>query len=122
MSKSGTHSGGKLTIAQRAEIVRRYQDGERVADLAAEYDVTVGAIYYLLRSRQIQCNQAPEKNYKLTPAQRDEVAAAYAEGTSSDLLAKQYGISQNSVARIAARRGVLARPPGPRPGAVKQLD
>ncbi len=106
----------KLNAAQCAQIIRRYQAGERVADLAREYGVTVGAIYHRLRQRGIMCNQASEKNYKLTPRQRDEIAAAYASGTSSGLLAKQYGVQQNNVLKIVKSRGVPAHPRGPRPG------
>jgi hypothetical protein len=43
------HHRSKLTDAQVAEVVRRAHAGERVADLANEFDAAESTIYYWLR-------------------------------------------------------------------------
>lgn len=56
-----------------------------------------------------------KRTWKLTEAQRDQVARAFARGEKRAAIACRFGISDVQVTRIAQRRGVASRRPRSNP-------
>ncbi|MER6951999.1 hypothetical protein ABT294_49115 [Nonomuraea sp. NPDC000554] len=99
------YMGGKLSTAQKAEIVQRYVAGESASVIAKSSGVTRQAVVGLLRRRGV----AIRTNAKLTPEQKAAAVERYTAGESSTRIAAAFEVSDMSIRGVLRRRGVVIR-------------
>lgn len=114
------------------DLIQRYQDGETLDQVAADYGITKQALYYHMKQRGIPRRPPPRNTlsrpevrqkakeahvrgsnhfrYKELPV--NEIAAAYQAGVSSALLAKQYGVRDVTILRKLKDAGIKTRRKG----------
>lgn len=113
------------------ELIRQYNSGLTLAQIAEQYSVTLQAIAYHLKKANTQTRKptgahlhtldAIEKmrqarsgrhshNYRELPM--EEIRAAYAAGDSTTIIARRYNINANSILRRLQAANVQTRPKG----------
>lgn len=98
-------ASGKLTDAQRMDLVQRYVAGQSMTCLSVLFGVSRQAIGGLLRRRGI----AVRPQAKLTEAQRMEAIERYNRGQNSTQIAVALGVSDVTILGVLNRRGVAVR-------------
>lgn len=99
------NSRNDLTPRERAELIQRLgrlRDGERLAQLMAEYGVTRFALKTLRREAGI-----PSRF--LTPVERAQVITDRAEGDRVAVVAARYGVTPRRVQQLAREAGLSPR-------------
>jgi uncharacterized protein (DUF433 family) len=94
-----------LTPREHAELIQRLgrlRDGERLAQLMAEYGVTRFALKTLRREAGI-----PSRF--LSPAERAQVITDRAEGDRVAVVAARYGVTPRRVQQLAREAGLSPR-------------
>lgn len=51
--------GGKLSLSQTAEIICRYQNGEKMTALGREFGVSQAAVWYVINKTRKQSQRKP---------------------------------------------------------------
>jgi hypothetical protein len=95
-------SAKKLKPAQCAEILRRYEAGDRVIDIARDFGVRTDAIRALRRRREL-----PVRSRGMSAADVDHAAELRANGLSLRKIAIEVGFSASAVTRALRAHGVI---------------
>ncbi|MBV9832017.1 MAG: helix-turn-helix domain-containing protein [Marmoricola sp.] len=91
------------------EFVRRYEVGETVKALAAEF----GLHHRTVKARLMEAGvDIRIRERKLTDRQITNAAKLYESGWSTAKIGKKYNVSHNTIRRHLRRRGVKMRPMG----------
>lgn len=97
---------------RHANILRLHGEGRCASRIAALLSVSRAQVYRVLASAGRTSNPPPTY---LSRADREEVAAMLRDGVGHQRIADWIGISQQRVAQIAARLGVVRKPRKRRP-------
>ena len=102
--------------ARIEEVVRRYEAGETVQQLANDLRVTPSGMRIALRREGVTLRPptrlGTEGKRALTAEQHTEAARLYESGLSLDAVGVHFGISQHAVINALRRLGVQRRPRG----------
>ena len=102
--------------ARIEEVVRRYEGGEAVQQIANDLGVTPGGVRIALKRRGVTMRPpvrlGTEGKRILTDEQHAEAARLYQTGLSLDAVGVHFGISQHAVINALSRLGVQRRPRG----------
>lgn len=105
---TGEHVGtSKLTAGEVAEIVRRYERGERLVDLAPEYRVTATHLSRVVRGESWgmgAAHVAPRRGSRnpravLTEQDVVRLRELHRDGQTISSLSRAYGVSRTSIKR-----------------------
>ena len=91
----------KLSKQVRAEILARYQQGERVVDLAAAFGVSEWSVQNLRKTAGVEPHPRG-----MSQAAIDEATKLYALGWSLNKIGRQTGFDPKTVAKELRARGV----------------
>ena len=91
------------------DVVKRYQGGESVREVAEAYGVHRRTIRAILDEAGV--SRRPTGTHPIDLPER-ELADAYRAGSTTRALAREYGISESTVRRALDRQGVEMRPTG----------
>lgn len=91
------HWNQQLTEAQRAEVARRYGDGESPSALSAEFGVSRSTVTATARSFGIAVNPRGQQPLKVTPEIAQKMQELWAEGHPQTFIAAQVGLNQTTV-------------------------
>lgn len=94
----------KLTNDQQKEIIKRYLNGEMVADLKEEFNCSDTTIYKLLRETN-NVKRGLDIRYA-TQEQKDEIVKLYIDGNSCTTIAKKYTCSHHVILDILEQQGI----------------
>lgn len=109
----------KLTDEQVVALRKKFRDGTLQADLAVEYGIAQNTVSSIVTGRTRRDAGGPisrGNKRKLTANDVVEIRRALADGTSADVIATHYGITQQMVSHIqtgrayADVRGPVQRP------------
>lgn len=89
-----------LTEEEIRDLCQQYQEGQKTSILSEKFNLSLAKIAVLLKSRGIQ---AVHTN-KLTPDQKKEIEALYAQGFRIAYIAKCFNISDTSIRYIINKR------------------
>ncbi len=93
----------KLSKPVRAEILARYQQGERVVDLAAAFGVSEWSVQNLRKGAGVEPHPRG-----MSQAAIDEAAELYAQGLSFSKIGRQVGYDPKTVAKELRARGLVS--------------
>lgn len=93
-----------------AEIVQRYQDGEKAQTIADDFSVSRNAVLNLLRANHIVVRRQPP-----TDEQIHQLVDGYESGLTIAELAKRHHVSTGAVRNVLKSRVVAMRPRGFQP-------
>jgi len=96
----------RLSLADRARVVERYETGEASTSLAAELGVAKSTILAILREANVVV-----RRQSLTSQQVSEAAALYESGCSLSQIAAKTMLKQDTIRPALKRAGVQLRPP-----------
>lgn len=94
----------KLTNDQQKEIVKRYLNGEMVADLKKEFNCSDTTIYKLLRETK-NVKHGFDIRYA-TQEQKDEICKLYIDGNSCTTIAKKFNCNHHTILGILEEKGI----------------
>lgn len=99
----------KFTQADKDDMVQRYLDGEKQADIAARYGAHRGTVRKVVKKHcdfdgRTRRGGSLNVNSKLTDDQVREVRRRYRLGESQQAIADDYGVSQVAVSCIIRRK------------------
>lgn len=97
----------KFSDEKIAEIMRRYKDGERGADLAKEIGCSYGSIIAWARKSGLRVGVSGARNGRsvLSESSIIEIRERLKSGESQMSISRAYGVSGHSIWRIANGRG-----------------
>jgi hypothetical protein len=96
----------RLSLADRARVVERYEAGEVSTDLAIEFGVAKTTILAILREANVVRRRQP-----LTPRQVADATALYESGRSLSQVAAKTRLKQDTIRVALKAAGVKLRPP-----------
>ncbi|WP_442921809.1 helix-turn-helix domain-containing protein [Microbacterium sp. ZOR0019] len=105
-ASTGRRKWTRLSDADRAAVVTRYEAGETSTALASEYGVAKSTILGILRANAVVVRRQP-----LTPEQVSEAARLYGSGLSLSQVATQLDVNQETTRVAILGAGVTLRPP-----------
>lgn len=94
----------RLTEAEAADLVERYQKGATLSTLAERYKISKGAVRRLLNRGGVELRQRG-----LTSEQIDEAVRLYGRGWSLARISEKLGVTANTVHTRLRERGVRMR-------------
>ena len=103
----------RLLVGQEDEVVRAYETGATVTELAARFECSTTTVRDVLQLRGVE-RRAPGPPSPLDGREADVVAAYEAGGTVRELV-ERFGANQRTVRKVLADAGVVMRRTGPRP-------
>lgn len=83
-----------LSPEQQADVIRRYQNKERVVDIAKIYSVSHGTIYYALKQNGIKLTV---NFHNLSSEEIEKVKQLYSNGLTSYQIADIFGVSRPAI-------------------------
>lgn len=107
----------ELTDAERTALLRAYAEGAGAKALAAEYQVSVGAVYGLAQRLEVPAPRHGPKSKHDSPELTSALEHYEREGGARDLAAS-LGLSPANLRRIASDRGYHAPSPSTGLGAL----
>ena len=108
LRNNGVERGRQMAADDRVAVVRRWQAGENLCDLAREFDVPMSNIQVLAR---IRGGPPPPREMRiLPPERRDELVRRYAAGERDVDLAAEFGVSRSYCRTASVKDGAGARP------------
>jgi predicted transcriptional regulator len=103
----------RLLVGQEDEVVRAYEAGATVTELASTYGCSTTTVREVLQERGVELrNRGPRSPLD---GRHAEVAAAYEAGATVRELVERFGANQRTVRKVLADAGVVMRRTGPRP-------
>lgn len=96
----------RLSLADRARVVERYEAGEVSTHLAAEFGVAKTTILAILREANVV-----RRRQSLTPQQVADATALYELGRSLSQIATKMSLKQDTIRLALKAAGVNLRPP-----------
>ena len=96
----------RLSVAQRAEVVARYCEGDTSTALAEEFGVARSTVLRLLREARVVVRRQP-----MAPEQVSEAARLYESGLSLSQVAKHLEVNQETMRLAILKAGVTLREP-----------
>jgi hypothetical protein len=107
----------KRVIAEHGdELVRRYEAGESLLQLAKAYDMHVGTLSTVIKrlGGTIRTHNPQLKASRQTVAEhRDEIVSRYLAGEDGGTIAREFGLAHSTVVRLVREAGGTVRAPGP---------
>jgi Mor family transcriptional regulator len=103
----------RLLVGEEDEVVRAYEAGATVTELAARYGCSTTTVRDVLELRGV-ARRARGPRSPLD-GREAEVVAAYEAGATVRELVDRFGANQRTVRRVLADAGVVMRRTGPRP-------
>jgi len=95
-----------MSAAQKADLWRRWREGESVSDIARALEKNVGSIFGVLRLRGGIAPQARTRSHlALTHSEREEISRGVAGGLSLRAIASQLNRSPSTISRELQRNG-----------------
>ncbi|KFZ79176.1 hypothetical protein ED92_26665 [Amycolatopsis sp. MJM2582] len=91
-----------------ADLVRAYEDGVTIAELAARFGMT----YYKTRASLISAGVELRQVGPTTPSAPPGLVQAYLDGATIHDVAKRFGLSFGVARRMLLQSGVQLRPKG----------
>lgn len=95
----------RLNASDRNIVVRRYQDGESLTQIADSYQIAKSTVSGLLKREGIETRRQITPEDKVTQA-----VLLYEEGMSLKCVAQELAISHETVRYQLTKRGVPIRP------------
>ena len=96
----------RLSHAERARVVERYEAGEMSTALATEFGVAKTTILAILREANVV-----RRRQSLTPQQVADATAHYERGCSLSQVAAKMSLKQDTIRLALKAAGVKLRPP-----------
>lgn len=96
----------RLSDADRAAVIERYEAGGTSTALAEAYGVAKSTILGILRANSVVVRRQP-----LTAEQVSEAARLYTSGLSLSQVAKRLGVNQETMRVAIIATGATLRPP-----------
>lgn len=87
------------------QLIELYKAGERVKDLAGQYNIHRDTVSRILNSRGVVRRERGVPSERLS-----EVIAAYRGGASLDKIAREHGVATNTAAAALRKAGESIRP------------
>lgn len=103
----------KLSNSQELDLVQARTGGATIDALAGQFGVSVATVRDILHRHQVPARASGAR--KLAPDQERDVVKQYRAGTSTTVLAEQFGVAERTVLATIRRDGQKTRPPG-KPG------
>jgi len=102
----------RLLVGQEGDVVRAYEAGATIIELAARFDCSRTTIADVLRDRGVELRaRGPRSPLEGREA---EVVAAYEGGASVRELVERFGANQRTIRKVLGDAGVVMRRTGPR--------
>lgn len=102
------HFNRSLTLAQEAEVCRRYQDGEKVKALCEAFGCGTRAIYNTLKRGGVKVGVwSVERD--LSEADKDRICKLYRSKLSPKAIGEQFGLSEIGIRSVLIQRNVPLR-------------
>ena len=103
----------KYDAAQKAEAVRRYESGERAAEVAADMGIKLPTMYDWMRAAGVELRGRELEAQALAAESRAEIVRRYEAGESTPQLAREFNVHASTVSAYLKEAGVERRKPGP---------
>ncbi len=100
---------GKLSQAQKEDIIASYQQGIDGIKLASHYEIGNTAVYRVLERNGVKRRTNSEIFGKLSQEQEEDIIACYRQGIPVSKLASRYEINPTTVYCVLERNGVKRR-------------
>ncbi|SRR6266849_4640096 len=97
---------GKLTQAQKEDIIASYRQGIPTSKLASRYEIGGTAVYRVLERNGVKRRTNSEIFGKLSQEQEEDIVASYRQGIPVSKLASRYEMGDSTVYRVLGRNGV----------------
>lgn len=107
-SRSELH---KVTLQQIDDAIRRYQNGEMLRAIAAEYGVTYDNLSRHLKNRSVARYPNGYQSRAFSPSEDEEIGRRYEAGENIYELAKSYSSRPMTVRKAILRSGHMMRHP-----------
>ncbi len=108
-TRSLSEAQGGIPVAQHAEVVRRYLEGESTTQLGKSYGVSSGTIVRVIRRRGVATRSISEAKGGIPAVQYAEVIRRYLEGENTYQLGMVFGLSARTIGYILKRQGIPIR-------------
>ncbi len=102
--KTGKRKPRKLGGAKDADICRRYEAGEGILKISAEFGINKATVHRVLKRAGI----AP--NRRLSGTDTYAIRRRYESGEAGGNIAKEFGVSKEAIYRVLDKFGVVRRP------------
>lgn len=99
-----------MSVSNRAELLAAYAAGVPVQELAARFGVHQGTVWEAARRTKLEA-----RTQALSAETREEAASLYAEGLTLVQVARQLGVSDETIRAAVVASGGAIRPRGRRP-------
>lgn len=100
-----------FTKEQEKEVIEKYKRGMTAKEIASQYGLRSGvAVLKILKNNGFNPQDDKfERNKKLSEEQKKEIALEYANGTTAQKLAIQYGVSHPTIKKALQEKQVKVR-------------
>lgn len=102
----------KLSLAQRREVVDRYQAGEPMDALAEKFDISHSTIRRAVQAVEAELRPAGRGKRVLSAGEKAAIARRYADGETSRSLATEYEVTVPTVLNAVRAAGGQVRQVG----------
>ena len=100
----------RLPPEKEEEIIRLYNEGVPVIEIADRLGVSTSTIYTVLWRRGIRPSRRRGRRTKIiTPEEEEEIVREYLSGMPIHAIVSKHGISTTTLYRILKKRGVKLR-------------
>ncbi len=100
---------GKLSQAQKEDIIASYQQGIDGTKLASRYEIGSTTVYRVLKRNDVKRRTNSDRFGKLSQEQEEDIIASYQQGIPALKLASRYEISYSTVYSVLEKNGVERR-------------
>jgi len=106
---TGNPFAPKMTEAQRQEAMRRYERGETLTHIAADYGISQPALGKTLRKLGLVIRKEAHNRLNFGPEIERKIVRDYTAGKNQQEIAKELGVSLRIPRRILAEKGVYQK-------------
>ncbi len=110
--RHGGNGAGKLTEAQKDQIVEDYRNFQSFSAIARKFGVQYPSIRRVLMKRGVPLRVSPCSSYKLTDEEKQEILQRYQQGENCPQIAARFDLNPSTVRDHLIRNKVRVRGAG----------
>jgi transposase len=99
----------KIKKSQYPKLIKLYQSGQSMTDLAKQFQVTSQTISRILRKKNILIRPGKFYATKLSPQEHKQIIVLYKKGASSNKIAEQFGVNPGTIIGVLKKHKVKLR-------------
>jgi len=100
----------KVLSIEYATIKKRFQNGDKISDIASDYGVSVQTIRIILRNKcHLKLAQRQGNNRKIQSKNHSRIVSSYQKGTPVVRLAMDYNVQSQTIRNILKKNDVYVR-------------